>query len=86
MAAEVEEIGALVAREAGKPLAKGVGETHGGIFFVRGFADLELKPDIVRDTEAQFVRVERRPIGVVGAITAWNYPALLALWKIGRRC
>ena len=83
VAAEVEEIGALVAREAGKPLAKGVGETHGGIFFVRGFADLELKPDIVRDTEAQFVRVERRPIGVVGAITAWNYPALLALWKIG---
>ena len=83
VAAEVEEIGALIAREAGKPLAEGIAETHGGIFFVRGFADLELKPDIVRDTEAQFVRVERRPIGVVGAITAWNYPALLALWKIG---
>ena len=83
VAAEVDGIGRLVAREAGKPLAKGIAETHGGIFFVRGFADLELKPEIVRDTENQFVRVERRPIGVVGAITAWNYPALLALWKIG---
>ena len=83
VAAEAEEIGRLVAQEAGKPLAKGIAETQGGIFFVRGFADLELKPEILRDTEAQFVRVERRPIGTVGAITAWNYPALLALWKIG---
>ncbi|MCY4238345.1 MAG: aldehyde dehydrogenase family protein [Rhodospirillaceae bacterium] len=83
VAAEADDIGALVAQEAGKPLAKGIGETNGGLFFVRGFANLELKSEVLRDTDNQYVRVEKRPIGVVGAITAWNYPALLALWKIG---
>lgn len=29
------------------------------------------------------VRTEREPVGVVGAITAWNFPLLLCGWKIG---
>ncbi len=80
--ADIETMARLVAQEAGKPLAKARGEVMGGLFFARGFAKLELPSEILRDTETQFARVERRPIGVVGAITAWNYPALLAMWKI----
>jgi acyl-CoA reductase-like NAD-dependent aldehyde dehydrogenase len=81
--ADIETMARLVAQEAGKPLAKGRAEVLSGLLFARGFAKLELPSETLRDTETQFVRVERRPIGVVGAITAWNYPALLALWKIG---
>lgn len=80
--ADIEAVARLVAQEAGKPLAKARAEVLGGLFFARGFARLELPSEILRDTETQFVRVERRPIGIVGAITAWNYPALLAMWKI----
>lgn len=80
--ADIETLARLVAQEAGKPLAKARGEVMGGLFFARGFANLELPSKTLRDTESQLVRVERRPIGVVGAITAWNYPALLAMWKI----
>lgn len=79
---DLETMGELVAREAGKPLTKGQAEVKGGVFFARGFAKLELKSEVIRDTETQLVRAEKRPIGVVGAITAWNYPALLAMWKI----
>ena len=82
VAADVDRVARLVAQEAGKPLAKATAEVNGGLFFARGFANLELKPETLRDTQTQLVTVDRRPIGVVGAITAWNYPALLALWKI----
>jgi acyl-CoA reductase-like NAD-dependent aldehyde dehydrogenase len=82
VAADIDSIAELVAREAGKPLAKATAEVYGGLFFARGFSKLELKAEILRDSETQFVKVEKRPIGVVAAITAWNYPALLALWKI----
>jgi acyl-CoA reductase-like NAD-dependent aldehyde dehydrogenase len=82
VAADIDGIAELVAREAGKPLAKATSEVNAGLFFARGFAKLELKSEILRDSETQFVKVEKRPIGVVAAITAWNYPAMLALWKI----
>lgn len=80
--ADLPVLAPLVAQEAGKPLAKAEAEVKGGVFFARGFAKLELLPEVLRDTDSQLVRVEKRPIGVVGAITAWNYPALLAMWKI----
>ncbi len=80
--AKIDDVARLVAMEVGKPLAKARAEVSGGLFFARGFAKLELQPETLRDTDTQLVRVERRPIGVVGAITAWNYPALLAMWKI----
>ena len=41
-----------------------------------------LAPEVLRDTPQQRVELRRRPLGVVGAITAWNYPVLLAMWKI----
>ena len=80
--ADIETMARLVAQEAGKPLSKARAEVMGGLFFARGFAKLELPSETLRDSQTQLVSVERRPIGVVGAITAWNYPALLAMWKI----
>lgn len=80
--ADKEILSRLLSREQGKPLAKSQAEIMGAGFLMRGFADLELEPETLRDSETQFVRAERRPIGVVGAITAWNYPVLLAAWKI----
>ena len=79
---DVDVLAHLLSREQGKPLAKSQAEVMGAGFFMKGFADLELKPEVLRDTDTQYVRAERRPIGVVGAITAWNYPVLLAAWKI----
>src|SRR5690606_2029405 len=36
----------------------------------------------VQDDAKARVEVHRRPLGVVGAITPWNFPVLLAVWKI----
>jgi acyl-CoA reductase-like NAD-dependent aldehyde dehydrogenase len=46
------------------------------------FANLETPPQIIQDDDNAFVEVVRRPLGVVAAITPWNFPLTLAFWKI----
>jgi acyl-CoA reductase-like NAD-dependent aldehyde dehydrogenase len=38
---------------------------------------------VIEDTSTHTVEVHRTPLGVVGAITPWNFPIFLALWKVG---
>ena len=38
--------------------------------------------EIIRDDAERFEEVYRRPLGVVSAITPWNFPITLAMWKI----
>jgi aldehyde dehydrogenase (NAD+) len=83
--ARKEELGRLLAREQGKPLADGIGEAGraGAIlkFFagetVRQFGE---KVDSVRPGIE--VDVTREPLGVVAAITPWNFPLAIPAWKI----
>ena len=80
--ADVDTLAPLITTEQGKPLAKAKSEINSAVFFSRGYAALELAPEVLRDMPQQRVELHRRPLGVVGAITAWNYPVLLARWKI----
>jgi acyl-CoA reductase-like NAD-dependent aldehyde dehydrogenase len=80
--ADADTLAPLITREQGKPLAKARSEINSAVFFSRGYAALDLAPEVLRDTPQQRVELRRRPLGVVGAITAWNYPVLLAMWKI----
>jgi len=82
VAADADTLAPLITQEQGKPLAKARSEINSAVFFSRGYAGIDLKPEVLRDTPQQRVEVHRRPLGVVGAITAWNYPVLLAMWKI----
>ena len=80
--ADADTLAPLITREQGKPLAKARSEINSAAFFSRGYAAVEIVPEVLRDTPQQRVELRRRPIGVVGAITAWNYPVLMAMWKI----
>lgn len=80
--ADADTLAPLITREQGKPLTKAHSEINSAALFSRGYAAVELAPEVLRDTPQQRVELRRRPIGVVGAITAWNYPVLLAMWKI----
>lgn len=82
IAAHADELAALITREQGKPLPKGKSEVNSALMFGRGYAEVELAPQLLRNTAQQRVELHRRPLGVVGAITAWNYPVLLAVFKI----
>lgn len=68
--------------EQGKPLGDAQLEIFGAVMWLRYYADLELPREVVRDDEQGFAEVLRRPLGVVAAITPWNFPITLAMWKI----
>jgi len=72
----------LVTLEVGKPLDKAKQEIAGACYWLKGFADIELPIEVLKDNEKQRVELRRKPLGVVGAILPWNYPVLTAVWKI----
>lgn len=79
------EIGALLSREEGKILSEGIAETvrAGQIFqFFAGEA-LRLTGDVLPSVRPGVgVEITREPVGVVGAITPWNFPIAIPAWKV----
>ena len=83
--ARAAEIGALLAREEGKPAAEGKGEVYrAGQFFtyyaaeaLRNHGDLaeSVRPGIEID-------VRREPVGVLAIVSPWNFPVATPSWKI----
>lgn len=81
--AEREALGAMLSREQGKPArTSGIGEIMGAANWARASAKLRPPVEVVRDDADQLVEVHRRPLGVVGSITPWNYPVMIAVWHI----
>jgi acyl-CoA reductase-like NAD-dependent aldehyde dehydrogenase len=80
--AAAPEAGRLLTQEQGKPLQKGIEEIIGASVWFKVTAGLAIPCEVVQDDENARIEVRRRPYGVVGAITPWNYPVLLAVWKI----
>ncbi|NNF91029.1 MAG: aldehyde dehydrogenase family protein [Boseongicola sp.] len=83
--ARAEELGRLLSREEGKPLAEGKGEVYrAGQFFTYYAAEcLRLtgeNADSVRDGVE--IDVRREPVGTVAIISPWNFPTATASWKI----
>jgi len=79
---ENSALGRLLCREQGKPLEKAVSEIGAGLAYLNAYCDMVLEPAVLKETPTQRIEQHHRPLGVVGAITAWNYPLLLAIWKI----
>ena len=79
------EIGALLSREEGKPLAEGKGEVYRAGQFFTWFAGEALR---CQGDQAESVRpgveieVRREPVGVVAIVTPWNFPVATPAWKI----
>jgi aldehyde dehydrogenase (NAD+) len=80
-----EELGTLLSREEGKPLAEGKGEVYrAGQFFTYYAAEclrqLGENADSVRPGVE--IDVRREAVGVVAVISPWNFPTATASWKI----
>ncbi len=79
-----EELAVLLSREQGKPL-NGIGarfEVAGCAGWAHYTAELDLPVEILQDTDQGRVELHRKPIGVVGSITPWNWPLLIAMWHV----
>ncbi|MCP5395191.1 MAG: aldehyde dehydrogenase family protein [Sphingomonadaceae bacterium] len=83
--ARAKEIGTLLSREEGKTLPEGIGETIRAGQCFHYYAGLVVAAkgewfDSMRD--GHNVLVTREPVGVVAAITPWNFPIALPAWKV----
>ena len=72
----------LLTLEQGKARQGAEWEIGGSVIWCREIAKQELPVHLVEETESRRVETRRVPLGVVGGITPWNFPMLLAIWKI----
>ncbi|TPI71438.1 aldehyde dehydrogenase family protein [Mesorhizobium sp. B3-1-3] len=83
--ARKDEIGRSLAREEGKTLAEGVGETIRAAQLFDFFAGetLRLSGEMVPSVRPGVgVEMTREGVGIVGIITPWNFPIAIPAWKI----
>lgn len=78
----IDELAPLITLEQGKPLGRARGEIESGLRSCEAHAQMQIPTEIIRDDAAETIVVNRVPVGVTAAITAWNYPVLLALFKL----
>ncbi|WP_454883137.1 aldehyde dehydrogenase family protein [Sphingomonas oryzagri] len=77
-----DQFARLLTEEQGKPLEQAAFEIAGAIYVLRTFAEMRLPPETLRaDGNSQVVEY-RGPLGVVAAITPWNFPVLLLMNKL----
>jgi acyl-CoA reductase-like NAD-dependent aldehyde dehydrogenase len=87
MQANMPELMELVTKESGKPMGglNGIGsgmEVGGAIAWIQATASLDLPVEVIQDDDAARIEVHRKPLGVVGSITPWNWPLMIAIWHV----
>ncbi len=81
-----QALGELLTREMGKPLAEAKGEIAFGAAYLRWFAEeaKRVYGDIIPSPwPGKRIVVSKEPVGVVGAITPWNFPNSMIARKMG---
>ncbi len=79
-----QELAVLLTKEQGKPLG-GIGsnfELGGCAAWAGHTASLSLPDKVLEDSQEKKVIMKREPLGVVGSITPWNFPLIIAIWHI----
>src|SRR3546814_18381688 len=72
----------LLTLEQGKGRAGAEWEIGGSVIWCHEIAKQSLPVHVAEKTDDRTVETRRVPLGVVGGITPWNFPVLLAIWKI----
>ncbi|HZR84670.1 MAG TPA: aldehyde dehydrogenase family protein [Candidatus Binatia bacterium] len=80
--AKAAEIAPVLSQEQGKPLNHAMMEIFGASMWFGYFAGLQIEREILQDDADKRIEVVRKPLGVVAAITPWNFPVILLSWKL----
>jgi 1-pyrroline dehydrogenase len=81
-----DELGRLESRNVGKPLGGAVEEMEFSADNLRYFAGAAR--NLEGKATGEYIRgytsfIRREPVGIVGGICPWNYPLMMAVWKLG---
>ncbi|NVK71914.1 MAG: aldehyde dehydrogenase family protein [Oceanospirillaceae bacterium] len=80
--ARASEIAALIVAEQGKPFALAMGEVQAGVAWLRYTASQDIPVKVAEETDTKRIEIHHKPLGVVGSITPWNWPFMIAIWHI----
>ncbi|SJN28158.1 Aldehyde dehydrogenase [Microbacterium esteraromaticum] len=82
--AAAEPLALLLSREQGKPLngPNARFEVGACAAWLRATAATDLPVEVVVDDGTDYAELHYRPIGLVAAITPWNWPMMIAIWQI----
>lgn len=85
MVANVDDLGAILCAEMGKPLAEAKGEILYGASFIEWFSEeaKRIYGDIIPGHQPdKRIMVLKQPVGVVASITPWNFPNAMIARKV----
>ena len=86
MVANQEDLAVILSTEQGKPLTESRGEILYGASFIEWFAEEAKRTygDVIpHDKQGRRLVVIKQPVGVVAAITPWNFPNAMIARKVG---
>ncbi|QQV77385.1 aldehyde dehydrogenase family protein [Sphingomonas aliaeris] len=81
--ANIDGLKRLLTAEQGKPHGDAESEIGGAGMWLKGAATLDLPVTVNEDSAERYSETRHVPIGVVGAIAPWNFPMILAMFKVG---
>lgn len=82
--ARAEALAQAMAREIGKPISEARGEASRGVAILRYYAGEAVREagSVIPSQFPETLQLTlREPLGVVGLVTPWNFPAAIPLWK-----
>lgn len=86
MVKNVDDLGAILCAEMGKPLTEAKGEVMYGASFIEWFSEeaKRVYGDIIPGHQTdKRIMVLKQPVGVVASITPWNFPNAMIARKVG---
>jgi len=75
-------LASIIVEEQGKPTQLAQMEVGGAVAWTRHTASIEIPVEVYEDSENKRIEGRRKSIGVVGSITPWNWPLMIAIWHI----
>ncbi|KAB1643131.1 aldehyde dehydrogenase family protein [Gulosibacter chungangensis] len=81
--AAAEPLAVLLSREQGKPLngPNARFEVGACAAWLRANAAFELEPEVIVEDDNVRSEMHYDPIGIVGAISPWNWPMMISIWQ-----
>lgn len=78
-----EDMEKLLVQEQGKPLSLAKTEFDMTLIWLRAFATMEIKDEVLDENDERIVYQTFPPLGVCCGIVPWNWPVLLGMGKLG---
>lgn len=82
IAEQGEQLARLLTSEQGKPYEDAMADVMGGAYWLAETAKLDLPVEISEDSDERKATTRHEPIGVVAGLVPWNFPIILAMFKV----